>query len=151
MNAVDLILEEHKKAKAAFAKIEQASPDERGVLWAKLEDELKIHEQMEDKFLYVPLSQDPKTEGTKLGEFEDKQQEDVADAEHLMSQIDSEKASSDEWIVKVKALHAALGKHIQIEETQILPKIKEIWPEDKLAKAGKDMQAFQQEQLKARA
>ena len=43
MDAIEFLKHEHQKAKAAFAKLLEASPDERGALWKELQPELKAH------------------------------------------------------------------------------------------------------------
>jgi hypothetical protein len=57
MNAIQLLKSEHEKAKRAFEEIKVASAEQRAQLWAKLEPELKVHEQMEEAALYGPVAQ----------------------------------------------------------------------------------------------
>jgi hypothetical protein len=45
MNAIQLLKNEHEKAKRAFGEIQAASAGQRAQLWAKLEPELKVHEE----------------------------------------------------------------------------------------------------------
>jgi flagellar biosynthesis regulator FlaF len=48
MDAIQLLKNAHEKAKQAFEEIQTASADQRAQLWARLEPELKVHEEMEE-------------------------------------------------------------------------------------------------------
>jgi len=58
MNAIQFLKNEHETAKRAFGQIQAASADQRAALWAKLEPELKVHEQIEEAALYGPVAQE---------------------------------------------------------------------------------------------
>jgi hypothetical protein len=42
MDAIQMLKQEHEKAKKVFGEIEQASVEERGQLWTKLKPELAV-------------------------------------------------------------------------------------------------------------
>ena len=65
MDAIEFLRQDHQKAKAAFENVLKAAPESRGQLWAELQPELEAHEQIEDAYLYEPLSRDVgKTDST---------------------------------------------------------------------------------------
>ena len=139
-DAVQFLLHEHEVAKAKFAEIEQTPAPLRAELWRALQPELKVHELVEDTYLYGPLSQDPGAAGTPLASFEEQQAADVAQVEQLMREADALDPASDAWLAKVLAIRDALAQHIAVEESEILPRIPTIWPQDRLDAAGAQMQ-----------
>lgn len=141
MDAVQFLLREHEIAKAKFAEIEQTPPPLRAELWRKLQPELKVHEMVEDTYLYGPLSQDPKAKGTKLETFEEHQAEDVAKVEKMMREADALDPAGNAWLAKILDIRNALADHIKVEETEILPQIPKVWPQDRLDAAGAQMEA----------
>ncbi len=141
MDAVQFLLHEHEVAKAKFAEIEQTPPPLRAELWRKLQPELKVHEMVEDTYLYGPLAQDPKAAGTKLATFEDHQDQDVAKVEDMMIEANALDPATDAWLAKVLQIRDSLAEHIQLEETEILPLIPTVWPQDRLDAAGGQMEA----------
>ncbi len=149
MNAIDFLKQEHQNAKEKFEQIEQAAPDQRGALWHELQPELKVHEHVEDEFLYGPLSKDPKAKGTPLANFQQHQDEDVAKLEKAISKLDATKPSDGAWLSQLKSIHASLADHIKQEETEILPLIPKVWSASQLEKAGTAMQEEKQRKLKA--
>lgn len=136
---MEFLLHEHEVAKAKFAEIEQTPAPLRAELWRTLQPELKVHEVVEDTYLYGPLSQDPKAAGTPLAGFEDRQAADVATVEGLMREADALDPAGEAWLAKVLAIRDALAQHIAVEEGEILPQIPKIWPPDRLKAAGAQM------------
>ena len=139
MNAIEFLKEEHANANEKFQEIEQAGPEDRGELWKELKPELKVHEHIEDEFLYGPLSKDPGAKGTPVGEFQAHQDEDVAELEKAIAKLEAIEPSKPEWLTQLKTIHASLADHIKEEETEILPGVAKIWDAAKLERAGSAM------------
>ncbi len=149
MNAVDFLKEEHQNAKEKFQEIEHASAESRGALWMELKPELKVHEHIEDEFLYGPLSKDPKAKGTPLADFQQHQDEDVAKLEAAIGKLEAMKPTDPAWLAQLKTIHASLADHIKEEETEILPLIPKVWSDTQLQSAGKAMADEKQRKTKA--
>jgi iron-sulfur cluster repair protein YtfE (RIC family) len=140
MDALEILREQHLDARSAFEQIEQASPDQRGALWAKLRAELKAHEQMEELFVYDPVARDADGRDQVLTAWEEEHHNQVAEAEALMSEIGRLEPREAQWLEKFKALRQALERHIDQEETQIWPRIRSVWGPEKLEQTGSRMQ-----------
>jgi hypothetical protein len=147
MNAVQFLLEEHQTVKRRFAEIEQASGAERLTLWRKLEPELKIHEQIEDTYLFGPISKEPAASGTKAGGFVDHQDKDVAELDQKIHKLHQLDAADAEWLAQLEEIKDALMDHVREEEEEILPQIQQIWDRSKLEMAGQQMAAAKQEAM----
>ena len=148
MNAIDFLKQEHQNAKEKFQEIEHASPSERGALWEELKPELKVHEHIEDEFLYGPLSKEPKAKGTPLADFQSHQDKDVAELEQAIAKLEAVDPSTDGWLAQLKKINASLADHIKEEEQDILPRIPEVWPAAKIEAAGQGMADEKQRKLK---
>ena len=141
MQAIQLLKQEHGKAKAAFQEIEQASSTRRGALWAKLRPELEIHEKKEETHLYGPAARENQADRT-LAEWEGAHLHEVQEAERLIKEIGRLDPSDDAWLGTVKKLRGALEQHIQKEEQQIWPKIEQLWSSERLEEAGRQMETM---------
>ena len=139
MDAIQFLKQEHQTAKAAFDKVLQASPETRGDLWEKLSPELKAHEQIEDACLYEPLSREAGGKDPKLAEWREEHQEEVDEVEGLIDEIEDLAPEDEEWLAKVKNVHASLKTHIQEEEGEIFPRISKVWDAARLEQAGTKM------------
>jgi len=147
MDAIQFLLEEHQKVKTRFAEIEQAGPQQRAELWMKLQPELKIHEEIEDTYLYAPISKDPAAKGTKAAGFEEHQDKDVAQLEKKIQALMQTDPTDDAWLTHLRDVRDTLMEHVQEEEKEILPEIGRIWDREKLTMSGQQMAAAKKEMM----
>ena len=147
MDAIQFLKQEHVKAKDAFAKVLQASPQERGKLWRELEPELAVHEKVEEACLYGPISQDAGSKDAKLASWPQHHKEEVQKVEALFKEIRGIEPSEPRWLDKVKQVHQSLEHHIGEEEQQIFPAISHVWDKSKLDQAGEKMAQMKGQQM----
>ncbi|HWC02078.1 MAG TPA: hemerythrin domain-containing protein [Methylomirabilota bacterium] len=141
MQAIQLLKQEHGKAKAAFQEIEAAPPPQRGSLWSKLRPELELHEKKEEMHLYGPAAREIRGEES-LTTWEATHHHEVQEAESLIREISSLDPADDRWLATVKKLRGALEQHIRKEELEIWPKIERGWASARLEEAGRQMEAM---------
>lgn len=147
MNAIQLLKSEHEKAKQAFEGIQAASANQRAPLWAKLEPELKVHEEMEEVALYGPVGQELGSTDQMLKEWHELHHQEVTEAEALIQEIDGLDPTSDDWVKKVEELQEALEHHIEEEEGDIWPRIQQAWDQSKLEYAGQQMETLKRQKM----
>jgi hypothetical protein len=147
MNALQLLKNEHEKAKRAFGDIRAAGADQRAQLWRKLEPELKVHEEIEEAALYGPVAQDVASNDQKLREWQEHHHEEVGEAEELIQEIDGLEPTDDEWLEKIEELQTTLEHHIDEEEGEIWPRIEQAWDRSKLEQAGRQMETLKQQKM----
>jgi hemerythrin-like domain-containing protein len=141
MQAIQLLKQEHVKAKAAFQEIEGAPAGQRGTLWNKLRPELEVHEKMEEMHLYDPAAREAGADRT-LVDWEKTHHREVQEAENLIKEIDRLNPSDDKWLATVKKLKSALEQHIRKEEQEIWPRIERMWDSRRLEESGREMEAM---------
>jgi hemerythrin-like domain-containing protein len=147
MNAIQLLKNEHEKAKGMFGQIKAARAEQRGELWAKLEPELKVHEQMEEEALYGPVALEVGSGDPTLTDWQENHQEEVTELEAVIEEIDELDPTADQWMERVGELQQTLEHHIQEEERDIWPRIQRTWDQSKLERAGQQMEALKREKL----
>jgi hemerythrin HHE cation binding domain-containing protein len=143
MQAIQLLKQDHVKAKAAFQEIETTPASGRSSLWGKLRPELELHEQMEEKCLYGPVAREVQGDPV-LASWETTHLHEVQEAEGLIKEIDRLDPAKDAWLAAVKKLRGALEQHIRKEEQDIWPKIERAWNPARLEEAGRQMEAMKQ-------
>ena len=141
MQAIQLLKQEHGKAKAAFQEIEAAPPPRRGSLWTKLRPELELHEKQEEMHLYGPVSREVQVDES-FAAWEATHHQEVQEAESLIREISRLDPADDRWLATVKKLRGALEQHIRKEEQEIWPKIQRVWDAARLEEAGRQMEAM---------
>lgn len=148
MDAIQFLKSEHEKAKAAFAKVLKAAPERRGELWAKLEPELEVHEQIEDTCVYKPLSRDASKTDSKLAAWRKTHQAEVKKVESLIKEVHQLDPEEESWLTTLKAVHASLEGHIREEEQDIFPRITKVWDNKQLKQAGMELEEMKTKKLK---
>jgi len=147
MDAVQFLLEEHQKVKNKFTEIEAAGPQQRAQMFQQLVPELKIHEEIEDTYLYGPIAADPAAQGTKAAGFEEHQDKDVEQLEKKIQKLMQTDPAGDDWLSQLHEVRDTLMDHVREEEQEILPQIAQIWDREKLNFAGQEMAAAKQEAM----
>ncbi|MGH7298889.1 MAG: hemerythrin domain-containing protein [Candidatus Rokuibacteriota bacterium] len=139
MDAIQFLEQEHQKAKAAFGKLLDAAPAERGALWKELQPELWAHEKIEEQCLYGPLARDGASEPTLSEWVSDRHQDEVHELEGLLEETESLDPEDGRWLATVRQIKSALENHIRQEEQDIFPRIGRIWDPIRLEAAGREM------------
>ena len=145
MNAIQLLKTDHETAKRMLGQIQSAAAQQRGELWKKLEPELKVHEQMEEKALYGPVARDVGAKDQKLSEWQGHHHSEVSQLEGILKELDRLDPADEAWIGKLGQLRQTLEHHIREEEGEIFPRIERAWDTSKLEQAGREMETMKQQ------
>src|SRR6266545_4304240 len=116
MDALEILRQMHVEAKSAFQHVEQAGPDQRGQLWMKLEPELKLHEQLEEQWVYDPVAMEVGDRDQMLKDWHHRHHEEVGEAERMIGEIGGLNHEDSQWLEMVTQLRMTLERHIQTEE-----------------------------------
>jgi len=147
MNAIQLLKNEHETAKRTFGQIQAASADQRAQLWAKLEPELKVHEQIEEAALYGPVAQEVGSSDQSLKEWQEHHHQEVAELEALIQEIGGLDPTANEWMEKIEELQETVEHHVREEEGYIWPRIQQAWDQSKLEHAGEQMETLKRQKI----
>lgn len=150
MDAIRFLKHEHEQAKEMFAKIRAARGEQRGQLWEKLKPELAQHEQMEEAALYGPIADEPKAD-EELKDWNEHHQDEVAELETLIEDINQLDPTAEAWMGKIDELYETLDHHIQQEEDDIWPNIQQTWDRSRLEQAGERMEAMKRQGMRPAA
>jgi hemerythrin superfamily protein len=140
MNAVDLLLSQHRAVEKLFSKIESAKdPGKRETLFEEIADSLAMHAAIEEHQFY-PAVKAKRTEDILLESLE----------EHLgikrvladLLKIDSKDETFD---AKIKVLKEQVEHHVEEEETDLFPKVRKLFDAETLEALGQEMSAEQSE------
>lgn len=137
MDALDELEQMHEQARAEFARIESTGPTERAAAWAKLHAALKLHEQIEERFVYDPVVEEIGDTDTRLDAFHAQHEQEAHDANQLMDRVGDLDPSDGQWLADIRRLRTTLEQHMETEEQEFWPIIRERWGPDRLQEAGR--------------
>lgn len=122
MNAISLLMKDHKNVKALFAQYEGLS-DRSFATKKKLADqichELTVHTQLEEEIFY-PAVRRPIHDGDLM----DEAVVEHASAKELIAQILAMDPSEDLYDAKVTVLSEQIEHHVKEEEGDMFPKVR---------------------------
>jgi len=130
---VELLQQDHEKAKAMLAKITSAAPEARAELFCELVPDLVSHEVAEEIVVYPTIRSDA-PDGEAEAEPRLKEQ---AEAEDLLNQMEKLDPASTEFGASLTKLKDAVLVHASAEEENIFPLLRALNREDAREELGK--------------
>lgn len=134
MNAIELLLQQHRDAARLFDAIESSRSEDKGALFDALADALAIHTTIEERHFY-PAVRALRTKDIALESL----------AEHLgikraladMLDVDPDEAEFDPKLEQLKEL---VQTHVGEEENDLFPKVSKLFDAAQLEDLGDDME-----------
>jgi iron-sulfur cluster repair protein YtfE (RIC family) len=137
MDALDELEQMDESARAEFAKIASASTAERAGLWAKLHASLKLHERIEEQFVYDQVVKDVGGTDARIDRYHEQHETEARAADEVMTRLGKLEPSDSQWLLELQGLQSMMEQHMAEEENQFWPLIRATWSEDKLQSAGR--------------
>ena len=147
MDAIQLLKDDHDAMKKLLTELEGTT--ERGVktreeLFAKVREELTVHEAIEEEIFYPALKEHPKTKEITLEAFEEHHVVDM-----VLAEIESVPFDDETWGAKFKVMKENIEHHIEEEENEMFKQARDAFEKQELEELGARMEARKQELLAA--
>lgn len=151
MDAITMLKDDHDRVKKILNELEETT--ERAVktrteLFAKVEAEIRLHEEIEETILYPAFKAHETLKDIVLEGYEEHH---VADM--ILAELDGVDVTDETWGSKLKVLKESLEHHIEEEEEKMFPRARKEFSRTQMAELGRQMQAIkdreQGKQLKA--
>jgi hemerythrin superfamily protein len=143
MDAIDLLTEQHGEVDELFEQIESGeAPAQKWATFEEIADKLAVHATIEERHFY-PMVKAHRTEDILLESLE----EHLAIKRVLADILALGDASDDTFDAKVKLLKETVEHHVEEEESDLFPKVKELLDEETLVALAQEMTATQEELL----
>lgn len=133
MNALELLKEDHDRVDKLFQKVEATEEGEHMPLFEKIMTELEVHTHIEETIFYPKIKEDGDEELQKMvaeGVEEHRQ------AKMFLRELDALKTEGEKFEAKLKVLMEDIKHHVQEEEGQMFPMIREQFEEFTLQELG---------------
>ena len=145
MNAIELLISDHRKVSELFDQIENDGDTAvQENLFARIKQELTIHTEIEETYFYPRLKNISETEDL-VGEAVIEHQ----DVKNLLEQLDAMSPENEDWEDTIQELRAAVEHHVEEEEEELFPKTREVLSDQEIDRIGEEMQAAKQELKRA--
>lgn len=140
MNAIDLLLSQHRAVEKLFSKIEKASSaSAKADLFEEIADSLAVHAAIEEHHFY-PAVKAKRTEDILLEALEEH-----LGIKRVIADLLKVEPSDETFDAKIKVLKEQVEHHVEEEETDLFPKVRKLFDADQLEGIGQEMTAEQAE------
>ncbi|HEX8136779.1 MAG TPA: hemerythrin domain-containing protein [Pyrinomonadaceae bacterium] len=149
MNAFELLKQDHEKVSGIFEQIEETT--ERAVktreeLYGRLRTELDIHSQIEEEVFYPAIEELDETRALTLEAYEEHNV-----VKQLLDELDALPVDDETWTAKLKVLHENVDHHVEEEETELFPLVRQVLTSEAIEELGVRLQAAKQTHKRAAA
>lgn len=134
MDAITLLKSDHEKVKKLFEQVENSKNGNLEDLFEKIKNELEIHTHIEEKILYPQMK-----EFKELIEIVLEGVEEHHQVKLLIREIENLTKESEKMEPKLKVLIEDVEHHIEEEEGEMFPKIKQLVDEKMLEELGREL------------
>ena len=124
-DAIEQLQEDHRQVEALFREFEELADsddaDAKESVATQICEKLTVHAQVEEEIFYPAARQ-------ALGgdtEIIDEAEEEHADAKQLIAEIEEMSPDDDDFDAKVKSLNEAITHHVEEEEGEMFPKLRQ--------------------------
>ena len=142
MDALSLLKEDHEKVKKLLTDLD--STTERGVktrteLFAKVKQELQVHEAIEEEIFYPALKEHPKAKEIVLEAYEEHNVVDM-----VMAEIEGVAFDDERWGAKLTVMKENIEHHIEEEEGEMFKQARQVFERKELEELGDRMESRKQ-------
>jgi hypothetical protein len=146
MNAIELLKEDHDRVRELLARLVDTSPeavDQRPDLLQTIEQELKIHTQLEEEIFYPAFKEADGKENERMY-FEAKEEHRAVES-LVLPDLKQTEPGNTSFSGRAKVLKELVEHHAEEEEEEMFERARECLSEDDLAQLGERMRARKEE------
>lgn len=139
MDAISLVLQDHREVDSMFSRYESLTGDgeQKRDIVREIVRELSIHAAIEEQFLY-PTVRNNLPDGPRLVEEALQEHREAKEALSALDGMSPEEGGYDE---RVRSLIRDVRHHVQEEEGELLPKLRDAVSQERLDQVGEAMEA----------
>ena len=143
MDAFELLEDDHKTVKKLLSELEDTT--ERGVktreeLFARIKQEMLVHERIEEELLYPKLKEHDKTKEVSLEGYEEHHV-----VNEIMAELEQTPVDDERWAAKFAVMKENVEHHIEEEEEEMFKKGRQVLDKDQIAELTEKMVARKKE------
>ncbi|PYQ29436.1 MAG: hemerythrin [Acidobacteria bacterium] len=141
-DAIALLKQDHEKVRGLLGQLESASGARRAKLLTQVEQELKIHTQVEEEIFYPAYREAARKKEDKKLYFEAVQEHHVVDL--VMPEM-NDGDTPEELKAKAKVLKDLVEHHAGEEEKEMFPRARKALDRDELRELGERIEMRKEE------
>lgn len=143
MNAIDLLINDHRELQKLIEKLENSPGRAKRKLFEQIKLNATLHEKAEEKFLYPYLLAKKKYQEHALEHYEE-----VKIMSRLLKEMTNFSSITPEWSAKFSVFKELTNNHIDEEENEFFPEISALLTHDLLDEIGEKIAEYKEKMLR---
>lgn len=136
MSIFEILKQEHQQVENLFSLLESSKNSKQiSSIFDEIYRELSLHTQAEELSFYPAMYEHSETRP-----FIDEAEQEHIEAKILLEELKMMSLESPEFMDKMMELKAAVQHHVQEEEEEVFPKVREAMSEDELRQLSQEFQ-----------
>ncbi|SRR5581483_9715206 len=140
-DAIALLKQDHENVRGLLERAAKSSGERRSQLLTKIENEVKVHSQIEEEIFYPAFRDAVSKKDDRKLYFEAVEEHRVVD----LVMPDVENGTDEEVAAHVKVLKELIEHHAGEEEKSMFPKARKVFDRDELRMLGEQLAARKKE------
>jgi hemerythrin superfamily protein len=137
MNALEVLKQDHQKVKVLFQEARQGTDrNKRKELFDKIDTELEIHAHIEETVFYPALETHEELKDMVAEALEEHQE-----VKALLEELEELGPDSHEFGSKLQELIEGVEHHVEEEEGEMFPIVRELFDEGQLEQLGQELES----------
>ena len=137
MDALQILEQDHRKVKILFREVKDANdPGKKKELFDKIDGELETHTHIEETVFYPAIEKEE-----ALKEMVAESLEEHREAKTLIKELEDLEAEDREFDSKLAELIEAVEHHVEEEEGEMFPKVREVFDKGQLEQLGQKLES----------
>jgi len=146
VNAIDLLKRDHEVVADLFEQVRNTPESKHSAIFTKIKAELDVHAHIEETVLYPKLKKD----GTKkLADITSEGIEEHHQVKMFLKELDGVRRRKDVFEAKLKVLIEDVEHHVDEEEDEMFPLVKDQFSDAALEKLGTALENKKQKYIAA--
>ena len=142
MNAIDLLKQDHQEAASLMDQIDTADSGgkkSKMELFNQLKSALTLHTQIEEQVFYPALENHQETRDLVKEAYSEHRE-----VKNLLSEISGLSPTGNDFMNKFTELRDNVEHHVEEEENEMFPKVKQVLSKSQIDEIGQRMQEMKQ-------
>jgi hemerythrin superfamily protein len=135
MDGISLLKNDHERVNEIFRNFEKGGNSQQfQQLFQELKQELQVHSELEKRIFYPTIEKYPDLAGLVQEAYKEH-----AQVEQALSRISQMDNTTSEWSQEMTQLMHDVQHHVQEEETEMFPKVRQVMEDRALDELGNSM------------
>ena len=137
MNALEVLKQDHQKVKGLFKEATGSlDQNKRKELFDKIDTELEIHAHIEETVFYPALETHEELKDLVAEALEEHQEVKI-----MLEELEELGSESHDFGSKLQELIESVEHHVEEEEGEMFPKVREVFDESQLEQLGQELES----------